>query len=232
MPRDKREEKVNKSRSSIFEVVIDALCYLPLFILFSAFFSACVEWLGIYNNWWDKVGVLHSQEMIRAELKYLNVRLEKNFLDSLSGVSVKDVFDNSVKLLMDGFEWLGLLKYGTHTDQVVSLGDYIGAGVNMVLLVSLRFIVFLFSLPQWLLFGYVGFTIGLVERQKRIAGAGREHGSVFKAAKRLLVPSIGVCLFVYLAWPEVIDPVFVITPFAILFGVVTMYFSAFYRKYI
>ncbi|MAD89079.1 MAG: hypothetical protein CMK64_05200 [Pseudoalteromonas sp.] len=214
------------------ESLVGTLLNLPFVIiwmlLISAFVSAVIEVLGIMFEWWLEPGIKHSQIMLQNELEYLRITLAKNAITYFSGVSVQALFDNSVGRIFVFFNDIGLLEQTQYKD---GIGVYIGAVVNIFLITFMRFFVFLFSFPLYLIFGYVAFSIGIFERDKRRAGGGRESGTIFQLAKSSVAPSISFALFIYLAWPDSINPVFVFFPSAVVFAISIAYMTASYKKY-
>lgn len=228
---DKNDKRANRSEDkSLFSIVLGLPITLFVTLALSALISTCIEWAGMYFDWWDVKGILHSQQMVTAELGHLNARLSKNIVELTTGVTVKDMFDATVGFIAMKFEHWGLLHYGQRGSGF--LGVYVGAAVNIFLLTFIRFFVFLFSIVMFILFGLVGFTIGVFERDKRRAGGGRESGAIFHLARRSVAPSVGLAAFLYLAWPNTIDPVLIIFPFAVAFGVAVAYMAAAYKKYV
>ncbi|MBL4704080.1 MAG: DUF4400 domain-containing protein [Flavobacteriales bacterium] len=222
----KKDERTNN------DSLLNVLLKLPLTIfwmlILSAFISSLVEVLGIFFNWWELPGVKHSQLMLREELDYLRITLAKNAITAISGVSVQSLFDNSVGYVFRFFYDLGLFD---NPDFTIGFGAYIGAVVNIFLVTFLRFFVFVFSIPLYLIFGYVAFVIGVFERDRRRAGGGRESGTLFQFSRKSILPSISIALFCYLAWPNSINPVFVFFPSALMCATAIAYMTASHKKY-
>jgi integrating conjugative element membrane protein (TIGR03747 family) len=228
---EKRNRQAEKGRSTLFSILIDVLLYIPIALFMSALISTLIEWLGMFFDWWAIEGIKHSQNMLINELSYLNARLDKNIFEPMTGITIKEVFDFTVGRVSEFFKWLGLWSYATSVNGA-GFGDYIGAAVNMIILTCIRFMVFIFGLPTYILFGWIGLVVGMVEREKRKAGGGRESGVIFELSKKCVSPSLAVAMFLYLAWPNSINPVFIIFPFACIFGLSIAYMSASYKKYI
>jgi len=66
--------------------------------------------------------------------------------------------------------------------------------------------------------GVVGAVDGLVERDLRRWGGGRESSNVFNLAKKSITPAFVLACVVYISLPYSLNPVIVILPFAILLG--------------
>jgi len=76
----------------------------------------------------------------------------------------------------------------------------------------------LFSLPILAIAALVGGVDGLVERDLRRWGGGRESSNVFNLARRSIVPAFVAACVVYISLPFSINPIIVILPFACLLG--------------
>lgn len=225
---DKRTS--SNENKGLFGYLISVPFYLFVTLVISAMISTIIEWCGMWFDWWDVKGIAHSEYMVAQEMKYLNLRLDKNPLQLTTGITIKEAFDLTVGTIVGWMHEFGLLSFKGSTSG--GLGIYMGAAVNMMLLTFIRFFVFIFSLVMFFFFGMVGFVIGIFERDKRRAGGGRESGAIFKLSKSLITPSLAIAAFLYLAWPNSIDPVFIIFPFAAMFGIAIAYTTAAYKKYI
>lgn len=232
MPRndDKRTEKNEEARKGVIHAIFTWPIAIISALFISALISYLIEVLGMLFDWWDLPGVLHSQKMVEQELVHLNDRLDKSVIEWASGVTVKEIFDNTIGYVEDGLSWLGLMSFA-NSNATGGFGAYLGAMANMILLTAMRFMVFVFALPLFGIWGYVGFIIGVFERDKRRAGIGRESGAIFQASRKLVPLSLAIPFFAYLAWPNSIDPLFIIFPFAVFLGIAIAYTAASYRKY-
>ena len=225
------DKRVSSSENrGLFGYLVAVPVYIFITLFVSALISTAIEWCGMAFDWWEPSGLAHSQAMVQQELAYLNIKLEHNALELFTGVTAKSIFDNTVGTIANWMSDLGVMSLGQVDGGGVS--TYLGAAVNMMLLTFIRFFVFIFSLVMFAFFGVVGFVIGIFERDKRRAGGGRESGAIFKLSRSLVVPSFSFAAFLYLAWPNSIDPVFIIFPFAAGFGVAVAYTTASYKKYI
>ncbi len=229
--RDKRAQSGNEAKKGFFETLLTLPFAIISAILISALVSFIIEATGMWFEWWVEPGVLHSQKMVEQELMYLNDRLDKTILEPITGITVQQTFEYTVGKLFSGLQWLGLAQFG-YGQHYGGPAAYLGAAVNMLMLTVIRFMVFVFALVLYVLFGWVGFTIGLLERDKRRAGGGRESGTVFQTARNLVPFSVVVPMIIYLSWPNSIDPVWVMWPAAACFGIAVAYMVASYKKYI
>jgi len=72
---------------------------------------------------------------------------------------------------------------------------------------------------------------GLVERDLRRYGAGRESSDKYELSRKLIVPSIAVCFLLYLSWPNSINPATIVVPFAAFFGYSLHLTASNYKKH-
>lgn len=227
-----KRDDTKKDKRANNDSLLNTLLKLPFTIMMMLFISAIVssviELLGIYFGWWEQPGVKHSELMLRQELEYLRITLAKNAITAVSGLTVQTLFDNSVGYVFRFFNHIGLFD---NPDFTIGLGAYIGAIVNIFLLTFMRFFVFVFSIPLYFIFGYVALVIGMFERDRRRVGGGRESGTLFQLSRNSILPSISIALFLYLAWPDSINPVYIFFPSAFLCATAIAYMTASYKKY-
>ncbi|MBV1889298.1 MAG: TIGR03747 family integrating conjugative element membrane protein, partial [Proteobacteria bacterium] len=96
--------------------------------------------------------------------------------------------------------------------------DYLQASTYVTQTFVIRLALILFSLPIFVIAALVGGVDGLVERDLRRWGGGRESSNVFNLARRSIVPAFIAACVVYISLPISLSPVIVILPFAVLLG--------------
>lgn len=226
---DKNDHKDRRTKKKgLISTVLSSPLSLFFMLIVSAFVSSIFEIVGMATEFWDEPGIAHSDSMLRQEIIYAELNLSNNIITAISGVSVQTMFDNSIKPVFDLFNSIGRFESARYTH---GFGAYVGAVVNMFLITFLRCFVFIFSLPLYFIFCYVGFTIGVFERDRRKAGGARESGTRFTLAKNGFIPFISIAFFIYLAFPDSINPVFIIFPSAVLCGISSAYFFTFFKKH-
>jgi integrating conjugative element membrane protein (TIGR03747 family) len=109
--------------------------------------------------------------------------------------------------------------------------DYLEASTYVTQTFIIRLALILFSLPIFLVAALVGGVDGLVERDLRRWGGGRESSNVFNLARRSVVPSFVAACVVYISLPFSINPVIVILPFAFLLGIAVRIGFEWLKKY-
>ena len=90
----------------------------------------------------------------------------------------------------------------------------------------------IFSHAAGLLFSLVALVDGLVQRDLRRWGGGRESSFVYHYAKKAALPLVVLTWVTYLALPFSLHPTFVILPFATLFALTVAVTASTFKKYL
>ena len=212
-------------------------------LLFSALISVIIEWIMMASIYPDQ-GYKHAETMMKKEIEYLsgaasqgginreavtkagelvNASVEYLFIDSgliKSLYSLKDVDPNDGDILRSFKAWLG------------QFFDYLMAAVFILAMFMVRMSILFLSLPAFILFGLVGLSDGLMQRDLRRWCGGNESGFIYHWAKKFALPVLVIAWVIYLAIPSSIHPNLIITPFAVLFGLVLMVMSSKFKKYL
>ncbi len=106
------------------------------------------------------------------------------------------------------------------------------ASIYTLLTFLVRLLVLCLTLPLFLMTAFVGLIDGLVRRDVRRFGAGRESGFVYHRARASLMPLAVFPWFVYLALPVSVSPLVILLPSAVLLGVATDIASGSFKKYL
>jgi hypothetical protein len=116
----------------------------------------------------------------------------------------------------------------------VSMGPekYLEAMRNVLQTFAVRVTVLGLSTPVFALFGLVGLAEGLMRRDLRRWGGGRESSFVYHHSRKLLGPSILSAWMLYLAAPFSVHPNLVLLPFATVFAVGVAVTTATFKKYL
>ena len=203
----------------IFSVIGKVISVLFL----SLIVSITIEWIGI-SFWWED-GYLHSQSLLEQEIEYLN----RDFKESLLTSSPVEFVNNTAGRLSHSlFEESGLMSkleglrqnkgaagfQGSLSRFYLGLESYILSAVIVVQLFLVRLSIMVLSLPLFALFCVVGAAEGLMQRDLRRWGGGRESGFVYHHAKRMAIPIFLLSWLVYLSLPVSLHPNMVLLPFA------------------
>lgn len=222
-PAPQRQERQPGLIVRTLELVIGAI----LLGFVSLIFNIAIEWLGMAFDWWDQPGASHAREMLLQELAWLGMNFERAMVTPVD-------FALQTAHLVYGwlFIWSGNdVATGTIATSGARIGEYLIAGVTVVEIFAVRVAVILMSLPLFLVVGLVALTDGLVERELRRWGGGREAGDVFATSKRALAPAIALPILIYLSLPISIHPSLIILPFAGVFAFAIWIASASFKKY-
>lgn len=114
----------------------------------------------------------------------------------------------------------------------VSSEAYLIAAAFTTLTFGVRLLILVLTLPLFVLAAFVGFVDGLVRRDVRRFGAGRESGFLYHRAKAALFPLAVAPWVVYLAVPWSVHPTLVLFPGAVLLGFVLSLTVSSFKKYL
>lgn len=213
------------------------------FLLLGWLLAIVVEWIGLLW-WWREEGILHAQQAMAQELAFLGRDSERSLLGSHPAVFARRCADTVHFWL---FEWTGLMDGLQWLAQPAAQGDpvramwhgFYGAVEPFVLtaiLVTqtyvLRLAVLILSSPTFILSGAVGLAEGLMRRDLRRWGGGRESSFAHGAARLAVKPLVAAPWLVYLSLPITLHPAWIIMPASIGFGVLICVASSTFKKYI
>lgn len=231
-------------RQGIISKSISVMATGIFWLLFSLVFSIVIEWVGM-TFWWPDEAATHSERMLDRELAYLNTDFKRSVITTDPAQYVMDFVDFANEWLVErtgiGKGLAQLRSPPTATeDQVIAylrqgyvqFIDYIKAAGNTTETFAVRLAVLTLALPAFVLAALVAMTEGLVRRDLRRWGGGRETSFVYHHAKRWILPSFIVSWVLYLSMPISIHPTFVVVPFALLFGIAITVTSSTFKKYL
>ena len=226
--------------SQTFHVIFQTVALMLAALLF----SIVVEWVGMVFFWPDE-GTDHSRDMLAAELTYLNEDFKRSIVTTSPTLFAKDFADT---FYYYGFEKTGFVKFiawmkappfaGDNRIRMslrkiyMPLSEYLVAAMIVTQVFAVRMAVLTLAMPVFLLFGLVGVTDGLVQRDLRRWGGGRESSFIYHHAKRFILPAVLGTWFVYLSMPVSVHPNYVILPFAALFAMAVAITSSTFKKYL
>lgn len=104
--------------------------------------------------------------------------------------------------------------------------------VVVIEIVLSRLFIFLMAMPLWMLVLLIGLTDGLVKRDIRKFQGARESTLTFHRAKRFLGVCFFIPLFVYLACPWVVSPIWFLGTQIMLLGLMTAITITHFKKYL
>ena len=114
----------------------------------------------------------------------------------------------------------------------VTVREYLAAAVFVTLMTLTRVVILLLTSPLFALAALVGFVDGLVRRDLRRFGAGRESAFIYHHAKRAVAPVFVVGWILYLSVPFAVHPNVFLLPNALLFGLMVSVATGSFKKYL
>ena len=218
----------------------------------SLLFSIVVECVGMHLFWKDQ-GWRHAQQMLQYELGHLSNLFTRSVVVQEPGRTAHELVDT-------GYEWVfvrsGLLERMSQTAErarapsqgkdhggvrnfryfisqvYVWTERYLIAAAFTTLTFLVRLLVLLLTLPLIFTAAFVGLIDGLVRRDVRRFGAGRESGFIYHRAKASLMPLAVLPWVTYLALPISVHPLLILLPSAALLGVALSLTAGSFKKYL
>ena len=222
--RETRETRQGAIRNSL-RLVVSLLGWMAMALLL----NIMIELVGIWLDWWDLPGSSHARFVLQQELDWLNNDFRSAIGDPLSvAVAAGQSF----------YDWVWVWG-GKDMGQVIlgsvgsgSVYDWIRATIWVTQVFAVRLVVMLFSMPIFLAFGIVALTDGLLQRDLRRFGGGRESGYIWHHAMKAVRPTVILPIVIYLGLPFSIHPNLIVLPFAILFSISLWIGAAWFKKYL
>lgn len=214
----------------------------------SLLLSIIIECVGMHL-FWPEQSWRHAQGMLDYELNHLSSHFTRSAV-------VQEPGRTAHQLVEFTYEWIfaksGLLDWmsqasararaPSHSDardfryyisQVyVWSENYLIAAAFTTLTFIVRLLILVLTLPLFVLAAFVGLVDGLVRRDIRKFGAGRESGFVYHRAKASLMPLAVLPWIVYLTLPISVHPLLVLLPSAALLGLAVNITAASFKKYL
>ena len=223
-PRHPPERKEPGLISRSFSWVMGIIFWLFL----SLIVSIIIEWIGIATIW-NEQGSKHSEAVLAKDRHYLNQQVIEHSNSVSHWVKIKTITINQwiQTVFTNNGLFSGIMNPIQSDDMIIIKGlkslyasgeAYFLAIPNITQTFFIRLGIVIFSLPAFILFGMLGMIDGLVERELRRWGGGRESSLVYNLARKSVFPSfIGACVL-YLSLPISVNPAWIIMPFVIAFG--------------
>jgi integrating conjugative element membrane protein (TIGR03747 family) len=223
---------------------LGALARIIQWLLLSLLFSIIIEWAGMLF-WWPDEGLEHSRAMLSREIGYLDTDFRRSVITSDPARFAKRVADNTyhylfeVTRLVDFIHWVTPPPLLGETGLRPMLHEYYRPSAEFVIammqitqLFSVRLAILILAMPVFLLFSLLALVDGLVQRDLRRWGGGRESSFVYHYAKKAALPLVVLAWVTYLALPFSLHPTFVVLPFAMLFALSVAVTASTFKKYL
>ncbi len=235
----------------VFEICMG----LVMVALFAWFTGVAIEVIGTYTIWKDK-GETHALGLVEQDLVYIAAAPRSLLIDDTAAFS-REV----VRRVAQPYHALGIVRWylrhhgpdsaqvehaasNTKTGLARGLGKgtvYASRTVSRIAIISmfvaqdvlLRMSIAIFALPAFALACLLGAVDGLVRRDLRRWGGGRESSFIYHHAKRYTVWSLTGGFGLYLAWPfGGFNPAYMVLVFTVLVAATLSTTLAAFKKYV
>jgi integrating conjugative element membrane protein (TIGR03747 family) len=213
-------------------------------LLAALLLALIVECVGM-AWWWPEEGTAHSRRLLDEESKYLGATFRRHLFVHEPPRFAERV---ATRLTHVVYELTGLARVHdwattppgpnepgpkAYVHRFANrLAGYLLCVRQTAQLFGLRLAVIVLALPSVLLCGLVAAVDGLVSRDLRRWGGGRESGFVYHWAKRLALPlSVGIW-GIYLALPVSLAPPLIVVPFSLVLGLFVAATVGAFKKYL
>lgn len=228
-PARRAESKRSSAIGTLFKLPFTLLGILVISIIC----SVLIEWVGIYFGWFSESGSEHARQTMVSEMGYLDSQFTRSLL-------VSSPVEFATWIVSTCYQWLfvksglaGWAASGSGSEGWVGVvKTYLQAGMYVTLMTLTRCVILMLTAPLFILAGLVGFTDGLVSRDLRRFGAGRESAFVYHHAKRMVTPIFLTGWLIYLSLPFSIHPNLFLLPCALLFGLMITIATSSFKKYL
>ena len=223
---------------------LTAVAKVIQWILLSLLFSIIVEWAGMVL-WWPDEGIEHSRAMLATEISYLESDFRRSFVTSDPARFAKRFADNSYHYLFEVTRFVDFIRWVSLPPTINEQGirptlhkiyqptaEFVIAMMQVTQLFSVRLAILTLAMPVFLLFSLVALVDGLVQRDLRRWGGGRESSFVYHYAKKAALPLVVITWVVYLALPFSLHPSFIVLPFAAMFALSVAVTASTFKKYL
>lgn len=231
-------------RQGLISKCLTAVAQAIKWLLFSLLFSIVVEGIGM-NLWWEDAGLDHSRAMLTREISYLDTDFRRSIVASDPARFAKEVADRTYHYLFEVSRVVAFVHWVSPPPRTGETGlrptlhkiyrpiaEYTIAAMQVTQVFSVRLAILMLSTPVFLLFSLVALVDGLVRRDLRRWGGGRESSFVYHYAKKASMPLLVLTWVVYLSLPFSLHPTFVILPFATLFALAVAVTASTFKKYL
>ena len=213
-------------------------------VLFSLMFSIIIEWVGLVL-WWPEEGIEHSRAMLAREISYLDTDFRRSVVTSDPARFAKRFADNTYHYLFEVTRFVDFIQWVSPPPVPNEQGlrptlhkifhpiaEFVIAMMQVTQVFSVRLAILTLAMPIFLLFSLVALVDGLVQRDLRRWGGGRESSFVYHYAKKAALPLVVLAWVIYLALPFSLHPTFVVLPFAALFALTVAVTASTFKKYL
>ncbi|WP_455921142.1 TIGR03747 family integrating conjugative element membrane protein [Pseudomonas putida] len=211
-------------------------------MLVSLLCSIVLEMLGLLLIWPEQ-GWHHAESMLVTELGWLSTYFKHSLLIAEPAQTTATLVGYLSHWLLVETGWAAVREHLpdlSHEDGLQGLlaqlylvsEDYLLAALFTTATFIVRLTVLGLATPLFLLAGLTGSVDGLMRRDLRRFGAGRESSFVYHRARRLILPLLLSPWLIYLSMPWSINPLIILLPCAGMLGFTVAIATATFKKYL
>lgn len=219
-------------------------------LLGSLLLNIVIECAGMYM-FWPEEGWRHSQKMYEFELGQLSGNFKRSVLVQEPGRTARELVQTINEIAVSQAGVAASLSETARSrlnrqprleqarqarDYVLKFYDHVEmnliAAAYAALVFIVRLLVLFLSLPLFIVAAFLGLIDGLVCRDVRRFGAGRESGYLYHRAKACVLPLATLPWLLYLAIPLSIEAAFILVPGAVCFGISIAITARSFKKYL
>ena len=231
------------AKGGLLTRIARGLSRLLAWLAFSLVLSIVLEWFGMVY-WWPEKGPAHSADMLEYELALVESGLARSLLVAEPAELVLGARECARALLertgVTGFVHWAIERPGPATRSwpgrahriVHPVSQFLLAALQVMQLFAVRLAILALAIPAFVLLGAVGLIDGLVARDLRRRGAGRESSFVYHHARAAIAPLLVLPFITYLALPVSLHPGWIVLPAAALTGTAVALAARSFKKYL
>ena len=243
-PAPNRDASTHPARKGFVAGMVSRAGKAIRWLMLSLLFSIVIECFGMVF-WWPELALDHSRQMLAQEIEYLQQDFRQSVLSSDPGRFARTMAERSHYLL---FELTGVVRLTGWLSRPPAKDEtgarpklhqaysvvarFVMAAIQIVQVFSVRLAILCLATPVFLLFSLIGLVDGLVQRDLRRWGGGRESSYLYHYAKNSVWTFMLSAWVSYLALPVSLHPVFIVLPFAILFAISISVTASTFKKYL
>lgn len=214
-------KNIQKRPSNIFDYIL--MSFLALII--GLVLSIIIEYLGIFLGYWD---IDHTRQMIVKEVNYLDVGSSNKLPFLLTPMESGEAY--LMFLNNNGFGFTEVFNYLIEVGFSEKVSTLITIPVGVISLYGMRLIICFYSLLMFVVLMIIAVVEGLLSRELRILGGGKESAFIYHHLKKKLKPVFGTGWAIYLLSPISYHPNLILVPMGVLFALFFRGFIMYWKK--
>ena len=217
-----------KKAPTLIGSVLSSITAFVFWLVISLFFSILTEWIGMATIWKEQ-GHRHAANTLEQDMRYLDHRVAQRGSGAAKYISDKtEALNDWVRIHTKNLDWSrGINEFlntaakelTPATKRRSTYQEYLQAAPYVVQSFFVRLAMVVLSLPVFAVCVLVGMVDGLVERDLRRWGGGRESSLTYNLARKSVFPSFASACVLYISLPVSIHPLWLMGPFALVVGV-------------